>query len=423
VVRGPLSVVSCPGRGGCPVRMWESVARVAGAELAFALPRCSLPLPVSPILGTMVVMATVGIIAGLVLLTLGGEFLVRGSVGIAAALRISPLVIGLTVVAFGTSSPELAVSITSSWQGEGDMAVGNVVGSNICNVLLILGMSAMIAPLIVSSQLIRFDVPLMVGISFAFFFMGLDGAIDRLDGLLFVLALASYVSWSIWKSRSESPEIQEEYAKEYGQKPKGPRQLVWHGFLVLAGLATLSLGSNWLVASAMTIARAWGVSELLIGLTIVSIGTSLPEVATSLVAAYRGERDIAVGNVVGSNIFNILAVLGISALVAPSAIRVPIEALRFDIPVMLAVSVACLPIFFTEHRIARWEGALFFGYYVAYLVYLVLAATRNEFLSNYQWVMSLFVIPLTCLTLAICVVRHYVLVRHNAVLEASQDSS
>jgi cation:H+ antiporter len=363
-------------------------------------------------------MATMGIIGGLILLTFGGEILVRGAVALAAAARISPLVIGLTVVAFGTSSPELAVSVTSSWQGEGDMAVGNVVGSNICNVLLILGMSARIAPLVVSSQLIRFDVPLMVGISFVFYFLGLDGNIGRLDGLLFVLALAAYVGWSIWKSRSESAEIQEEYAHEYGDRPSGWKQLGWQVLLLIGGLITLSLGSKWLVDSAVIIARAWGVSELLIGLTIISIGTSLPEIATSVVAAWRGERDIAVGNVVGSNIFNILAVLGVASLTAPSAIRVPLEAMRFDLPVMLAVSVACLPIFFTGHRIARWEGGLFFAYYIAYLTYLVLVATRNEFLSHYQMVMTLFVIPLTCLTLAIGVYRYFMDLRRTGMLES-----
>jgi cation:H+ antiporter len=368
-------------------------------------------------------MAILGIIAGLVLLTLGGEFLVRGAVGVSVALRISPLVIGLTVVAFGTSAPELAVSVVSSWKGESDMAVGNVIGSNICNVLLILGMSAMVAPLIVSSQLIRFDVPLMVFFSFAFFFMGLDGSIGRLDGLIFVTALAAYVGWSIWKSRSETPEIQEEFAKEFGQQRRGKSQLAWELFLVVAGLVTLSIGSRILVDSAVTIASAWGVSELLIGLTIVSVGTSLPEIATSVVAAFRGERDIAVGNVVGSNIFNILAVLGLASLTAPSAIHVSLEALRFDLPVMLAVSVACLPIFFTGFRIARWEGAMFFGYYVAYITYLILAAIRHDHLEHFQWVMALFVIPLTCITLAICVFRHMMDVSRESLLNGSQDST
>jgi cation:H+ antiporter len=362
-------------------------------------------------------MAILGIVAGLVLLTIGGELLVRGAVGVAAVFRISPLVIGLTVVAFGTSSPELAVSITSAWQGEGDMAVGNVVGSNICNTLLILGMSALIAPLIVSSQLIRFDVPLMVLISFVFYFMGLDGGIGRLDGLALTGALAAYVGWSIWKSRSEPTEVQAEFAQEFQVTPGGTIPLLRQIAYLAMGLTLLSLGSYWLVESATTIAVAWGVSELLIGLTIVSVGTSLPEIATSLMAAWRGERDIAVGNVVGSNIFNILAVLGISSLVAPSAIRVPLEAMQFDIPVMLAVSVACLPIFFTGHRIARWEGGLFFGYYIAYLAYLILAATRHERLADFQWVMALFVIPLTCLTLVIVSVRYALRLRSSSPVQ------
>lgn len=343
---------------------------------------------------------------GLVLLIAGGEVLVRGASALAAALRISPLVIGLTVVAFGTSAPELAVSVQSTLNGQPDLAVGNVVGSNIANVLLILGASALMAPLVVASQLIRFDVPLMIAASFAMLGLGWDGTIDRLDGGILFAALLLYTGWLIRQSRKESAEINSEFAAGIpaGGKETVRRFLTQIGLIVL-GLVLLGLGSRWLVGGAVDIARLLGVDELIIGLTIVAVGTSLPEIVTSIMASVRGQRDIAVGNVVGSNLFNILCVLGLSSLIAPEGIGVSAEALRFDIPVMIAVAVACLPIFFTGNLIARWEGFLFLGYYVAYTGYLVLVATQAGVTETFTTVMMVFVIPLTCITLGIGVFR------------------
>lgn len=341
-------------------------------------------------------------LAGLALLTVGADVLVRGASRLAAALGLSPLVIGLTVVAFGTSAPELAVSMRSSLGGEADVALGNVVGSNIFNVLLILGVCAAISPLVIAQQLVRIDVPLMIGASALLYLLALDGGVGRVEGGLLAAGLAAYVAFSVIRSRKESAAVREEYAREFGEKKPVRRfGLLADVGLVVAGLALLILGAHWLVDGAVAAARALGLSELVVGLTIVAGGTSLPEVATSVVAALRGERDIAAGNVVGSNLFNILGVLGFAALAAPQGMRVAPSALSFDIPVMVAVAVACLPVFFTGYRIARWEGVLFLAYYIAYVGFLVLDATDRQALSVYGWVLGAFVIPLTATTLVV----------------------
>lgn len=348
------------------------------------------------------------LILGLVVLSAGAELLVRNASRLAVAVGISPLVVGLTVVAFGTSAPELVVSIRSTLAGQPDVAVGNVVGSNIFNVLLILGLSALIVPLRVSQQLIRFDVPLMVGLSIVVLLLAYDGAIGRLDGLLLTTGLISYTLWAIVKSRKEQAVIKAEYEAEFGIVEKGSRLggTLSNVVLLLVGLGLLVLGSRWFVEAATTIARDLGVSELVIGLTIVAAGTSLPEVATSVMAAIRGERDIAVGNAVGSNIFNLMGVLGISSLVSAEGVAVSEAALRLDIPVMIGVAIACLPIFFTGHAIARWEGALFLAYYCAYTASIVIAATVPAYSRTFAAVMLGVVVPLTVVTLVTGVVRH-----------------
>ncbi|MBF2073637.1 MAG: calcium/sodium antiporter [Synechococcales cyanobacterium C42_A2020_086] len=338
---------------------------------------------------------------GLVLLVVGAEVLVRGASNIATMAGISPLVIGLTIVAYGTSSPEMAVSVLTSFSGQADIAVGNVVGSNIFNVLLILGVSALVSPLIVAQQLVRLDVPIMIGVSVLMFMFGLDGRISRVDGIILFVLAVTYTIFLIYQGRQEkNPEVQAEYNQEYSRtSPRSPLQVLINIGYIVAGLGLLVLGSRWLVDGAITIARAVGVSELVIGLTIVAAGTSLPELATSVIASMKGERDIAVGNVVGSNIFNILAVLGLSGIASPQGLIVSDAALRFDIPVMIAVAIACLPVFVTGNLIARWEGVVFTGYYIAYTTYLILASTQHDSLPMYSGVMLGFVIPITLLTL------------------------
>jgi len=353
----------------------------------------------------MTLPVVVFLVLGLVLLLSGAELLVRGAARLAARFGISPLVIGLTVVAFGTSAPELAVSVQSGLSGQTDIAVGNIVGSNIFHVLVVLGLSALIAPLVVQQQLVRFDVPLVIGVSVLFWVMALDGRIGLFDGLLLTVGIVAYTDFAIRQSRRESPEVQAEYAQEFDGGASAwierlPVQIVF----IAAGLALLVLGATWLVDSAIAIAHALGVSEIVIGLTIVAAGTSL--LATSVVAALRGERDIAVGNVIGSSLFNLLAIAGIAALVTPGGLDVAAALVRFDLPVMIAVALACLPIFATGHRIARWEGALFLGYYAVYVSYLILAATQHTALPAYSATVLGFVLPLTAVTLIVLLARH-----------------
>jgi len=344
---------------------------------------------------------------GLLFLVVGAEALVRGASRLAGKAGISSLTIGLTVVAFGTSAPELAVSIGSSLTGQPDVAVGNVVGSNIFNVLFILGVAALVAPLTVASQLIRLDVPIGIVVSVGTFLLALNGTIGRAEGLLLTTGIVLYTAFLIVQSRTEPqathdlPSSDEGAASWWGGSFSSVPDWVVDLTLVAVGLALLVVGARWFVEGAVDISRRLGVSELVMSLTIVAGGTSLPEAATSLLASLRGERDIAVGNVVGSNIFNLLAVLGLSATVAPDGLPVAAPMLWFDLPVMISVAVACLPIFFTGYTIARWEGGLFLGYYVAYTAYLILGATQHQGLSTFSTVMGAFVLPITVVTLAV----------------------
>ena len=356
-------------------------------------------------------MTTLLIVVGLLFLVAGAEALVRGASKLAAGAGISPLIIGLTVVAFGTSAPELAVSVGSRLADQPDVAVGNVVGSNIFNVLFILGVAALAAPLTAASQLVRLDVPLGIAVSGGTYLLAMNGTIGRAEGLLLTTGIVLYTAFQIVQSQAPSAKRPASFSSEeespswidstFASVPAWVRNLT----LVVVGLSLLVAGAQWFVDGAVEISRRLGVSELVIGLTVVAGGTSLPEAATSLMASLRGQRDIAVGNVVGSNLFNLLAVLGLSAAVSPNGLPVSSAVLWFDLPVMIAAATACLPIFFTGYAIARWEGALFLGYYVAYTTYLVLGATQHDALSTFSAVMGAFVIPLTLVTLAVSSIR------------------
>lgn len=353
-------------------------------------------------------------VAGGVLLVGGAELLVRGASRLALAAGISPLVIGLTVVAMGTSAPELSVTVGASLGGNTDVALGNVVGSNICNILLILGLSAAITRLEVSKQLVRLDVPVVIAASVLVWLLALDGRIGRGDGLLLFGILVVYTVYLIRKSRRQTDPDEADGTEPETVEADGNSSRPWWvdvGLLVV-GLGLLVVGSGWLVDAAVTTATAFGISELVIGLTIVAIGTSLPELATSVLAALRGQRDIAVGNAVGSNLFNLLAVLGLGSIVAPAGLPVSAEALTFDLPVMIGVAIAALPVFFTGYAIARWEGLMFLAFYAAYLAYLVLGATDSPVLPGYRDALVFFVLPLTALTLGGFTVRS--LQRHRA---------
>jgi cation:H+ antiporter len=347
-------------------------------------------------------------LGGLILLVLGASTLVRGASRLAMSFGISPLVVGLTIVAMGTSAPEVAVSVGAVLDGKADIAIGNVVGSNIFNVLFILGISALITPLVVNIQLIRQEVPIMLGTSLLLLALSLDGQLSFLDGGFLFALLVVYTLFLVVQSRRETQAARDEFATENRPAEAGAWDSHWAAQigLIAAGLVALVFGSEYLVQASVSFARSMGVSDLVIGLTIVAAGTSMPEVATSITAAIKGERDIAVGNVVGSNTFNILGCLGLSALVSGDmGLPIAPSLLAFDMWVMLAVALACLPIFLTGREIARWEGGVFLGYYVAYAAYLILAAQQHDALQAFSGVMMGFVVPLTVVTLVVVVVR------------------
>jgi cation:H+ antiporter len=350
-------------------------------------------------------MTTAVLLLGILLLVLGAELLVRGASRIALRFRVPRLVVGLSIVAFGTSAPELAVSTSAALSGQPDVALGNVVGSNTFNVLLVLGLSALLAPLRISARLIRIDVPVMIAVSGVLLAMAWNGLLGRIEGLTLLAGFAAYLVYLYRSGRSEASEADAETEDQRSPPTGASAALAWNIVFILSGIGLLVLGSRLLVASARDIATQLGVSELMIGLTVVAAGTSLPELATSVVAAARGERDIAVGNVVGSNIFNILAILGVAATIAPDGIAASPAAVTFDIPVMTAVAFLCLPVFFLRGEIARWEGAVFVGYYAAYTAYLALDATDHGALPEFGHAMLYFVIPLTVLTLVVIAPR------------------
>jgi len=343
---------------------------------------------------------------GLGALIAGAEALVRGASKIALSLGISPLVVGLTIVAMGTSSPEVAVSVGAALSGSTDIAVGNVVGSNIFNVLFILGVSALITPLVVHSQIIRQEVPIMIGASLVLAVMIIDGRLGHWEAGLLLAMLVGYVVFLVRQSRAATAQTRDEFAEAAARRDAGwDSHWAVQALLIAAGLALLVLGSNWLVDAAVAFARALGVSDLVIGLTIIAAGTSMPEVATSVTAAVRGERDIAVGNVIGSNTFNILGCLGLSGLVSPAGLGIAPAVLNFDIWVMIAVAVACLPVFLLGRQIGRKRGMLFLAYYAAYVAYLILGAQQHDALDEFSAVMISFVLPITVVTLVAMVIR------------------
>jgi cation:H+ antiporter len=344
-------------------------------------------------------------IVGLISLVVGAELLVRGASRLALSLGISPLVVGLTIVAFGTSAPEIAVSVAAVLDGRTDIAIGNVVGSNIFNVLFVLGLSALITPLVVNAQIIRQEVPIMIGASLLLLAFGLDGRIDRVDAFILLALLVVYTVFLVLQSRRETRATQNEYEYEIESQSQWDAHWAVQLALIGVGLVFLVMGSNWLVEAATSFAKAMGVSDLVIALTIVSAGTSMPEVATSVMAAVRKQRDIAVGNVIGSSTFNILGCLGLSGMAATDGLGMAPALMAFDIWVMLAVALACLPVFMTGREIARWEGAVFLGYYVAYTTYLILEAQSHAALATFSTTMMSFVVPLTIITLVVVFIK------------------
>ena len=342
---------------------------------------------------------------GLLALVAGAEALVRGASRMALSFGLSPLVVGLTIVALGTSAPEMAVALGAALDGKPDLAIGNVIGSNIANTLLILGVSAIIVPLSVAGQIIRQEVPILIAVTLLLLGFAYNGMITRAEAAVLLSLMLAYTTFLVVQSRRASAQTKAEFEGEMPPDSRWDRHWSVQLVLVAGGLGLLVLGADWLVSAAVEVARALGVSDLVIGLTVVAIGTSMPEIATSILAALRGERDIAVGNVVGSNLFNILGCLGLAGVGSSAGLPVPQAALSFDLWVLLAVSFACLPVFLTGREIARWEGFVFLGYYLAYTAFLILKAQEHAALPLFSSAMLGFVIPLTALTLGVSMIR------------------
>ena len=315
-------------------------------------------------------MMIVFVVTGLLLLLVGGGMLVNGAVGLARGWRVSPLVIGLTVVAFGTSAPELVVSLNAALSGHPDIVLGNVVGSNIANVLAMIGVAALFAPILIVGMTVRRDGTILLLVSLVFVSLCLRGTIDRPIGILMVLLLIGYTVWSFWAARrAAAPAIAGlgDEIKEASTKP-------WKAMLfTVGGIAGVIIGADLLIDGAVEVARLAGLSEAVIGLSLVAFGTSLPEIATAGMAAWRGHSDLAIGNVLGSNLFNILAIAGITALVVP--VPVAAELLAFDLWVMLVVTVGLLLMITVRRRIGRLEGAALVAGYGLYITLIVSPGT------------------------------------------------
>lgn len=310
-------------------------------------------------------MTVVLFLCGLSILVFGAESLVRGSSALALRLGITPLVIGLTVVAFGTSSPELAVSIESALSGSSSIAVGNVIGSNIANIGLILGLTAMVRPIRVQKCLLREQMPLMIVISILLWILALDRTISLFNGIVLVCGLVGYL---IHSYRRSSGEDDAELAEELPPVASVLKDKTWVCvILILLGLAGLIGGGMLLVDSAVELARIFSIDEAIIGLTVVALGTSMPELATSVVAALRGESDIALGNIVGSNVFNILAILGIASIIKPLSAA---SFTSLDFIVMIAFAVILLPMAWTSRKLDRVEGSILLAGYLGYMAYI-----------------------------------------------------
>lgn len=311
------------------------------------------------------------ILLGLLLLVVGAELLTRGGAAFAVRMGVSPLMIGLTIVAVGTSTPELAVGIDAAVQGNGALAVGNIAGTNIVNILLIMGLSALVLPLTLQLQTLRNELPAMIVAALLLLAMSVDGMLTRIEGAL-LLAGGVLYTWLILRAvRRESSKVQQEFAAEYGSARHARKAARSALAMLLAGIAIIVFGAEWFVDGTVALARFWGVSDSFIGLTVVAIGTSSPELVTTLVSTWKGQRDIAIGNLLGSSVYNIFFILGVTCLVPATGIPVPPELVRVDIPVMVGVALLCAPVFVTDRRVSRLEGGLFVAAYAAYLAWLI----------------------------------------------------
>lgn len=317
-------------------------------------------------------------LAGMVIIIVGAELMLRGAARVAVLLGIKPIVIGLTVVSIGTSMPELAVGITAVTEGKGPLAVGNIAGANIINILMILGLSALIRPLPVHSLSVRLDVPVMIAASLALVVLAWDGVLSRAEGMLMLGAAVAYTFALVRLSRRESVALRREFAEEYNASLI-PKTFIssgaWNSLLLFAGLPVTLLGADLLVSGAIDLAQDYGVSDAIVGLTIVAIGTTAPELATTMVATFKNDRDVAIGNLIGSSIYNILVILGVTCIAAPGGIDVSDEILRIDLPLAAAIALVCLPVFTSDRMVSRLEGGVFVAAYLLYLGMLLFIRT------------------------------------------------
>jgi cation:H+ antiporter len=309
-----------------------------------------------------------------VALILGAEVLVRSSSGLASWLGVRPMMIGLTVVSLGTSVPELAIGIDAAVSGSPGLAVGNIVGTNLVNILLILGLSAVLAPIALDRATLRFDLPAMTAAALLLYLLSIDGALTRPDGVILLLGGVAYTAGLVQVSRRETADPDDGPAAIVAGAADRRRPLR-HVLLLLVALVVVVVGAELLVEGAVSSARTLGVSDAIIGLTIVAVGTSAPELVTTVVSTLRGDRDLAIGNLIGSSIYNIGAVLGLTVVVAPHGVPVPDEVLAADLGLLVVVTAAAVPVFVTGTRISRIEGGLFVASYIGYLAWLLLTRT------------------------------------------------
>lgn len=332
---------------------------------------------------------------------IGAELSVRAAVALAVLLKTRPLFLGLTVVALGSSAPQMAVGLQAALTDSTDIAVGSVIGSNIFNILVTLGLSALIIPLRVARQLVRVDLPLMIGATALVAGLAWNGVLSRLDGVILLLAMGGYLAVVVRQFAHG--------ARHFSTHGETTRRKVWPilGRLGLmgCGLTLLILGSHLLVESAAAAAQDLGLSERVIGLTVIAVATSLPALMTSLIAALRGERDIAVGNIIGSNLFNLLGVLGLTSLIASGPLSISPNAMDFDLPVMLGVAVLCLPLFYSGYRITRLEGLLLLGLYAAYGLHIVSFTTGMPLAGRLERLMIHYALPVLGVCVLVSTVR------------------
>lgn len=342
--------------------------------------------------------------AGLILTLGGAEMFVRSAVGLATMTGRSRLLIGLTLVAFGTSAPELAIGVIGALRDQADIGLGNFVGSNIFNILFVLGLAALLRPITIDQKVVRREIPILLGLSALFLVLAANGRIGLIEAILFLTLLIGYL---VYMARTITPPTEPTTADATKAPDHGHSgyHLVKDLVISLLSVGVLALGSHWMVDGAVAIAAGFGVSELIIGLTIMAIGTSLPEIATTLVAVRRREPDLAIGNVLGSCVFNIMAVPAVMAIVAGEPLAVAPEAIKVDLPIMLATVVACLPIFISDHRMSRAEGILFLIYYAAYGVTLYYRSTPGFPYSGHGRAMILLLTPIIFVTLVIVLYR------------------